>query len=209
MTKDCGCNKKEKKEKKEEKSAQKQIWVYKKTCDNKKLNIPDNSYLGKIGFTYYLVDNDKKENTEYKVNFKFSNFNSGEIVYYVNLYKVTKTKIDKKTNTISKYLECSSKYSYTSKLDQNKITNIINEIGNEKYDLTPHNSNEFNSKVIENILKTNGKKGTSRYSVKLGYAGKGYGDVNCGGECDINGQSCVNSCFCNITAYPVPICQSL
>ena len=154
MPKDCGCKKKEKKHDCDchTKTKVTNQWVYKKSCDNK-LNIPDNSYLGKIGFTYYLVNDDKKESTEYKVNFKFSNLNPGEIVYYVNLYKVTKTKIDKKTNTISKYLECAFQYSYTSKLDQNKITDIINKIGNDNYDLTPDDTNKFNSKVIQNILK--------------------------------------------------------
>lgn len=52
MPKDCGCAK-------EEKGKINQIWVYKNQC--KKTNIPDNSYVGKIGFTYYLIDNDKKK----------------------------------------------------------------------------------------------------------------------------------------------------
>ncbi len=222
MSKDCGCNKKEKKEKKEKKKKekekeekntepQKKIWVYKKSCNT--LNIPDNSYLGKIGFTYHLVDNDKKENTEHKVNYKFSNLNPGEIVYHVNLYKVTKTKIDKKRNTISKYLECAGEYSYTSKLDQNIITNIINEIGNGNYNLTPHNSNEFNSKVIENILKTNGKKGTSSNSVRVTPVPKKYHEPQCGGDC-ANNQPCPDSCpICVLPnvlgAESYPICKTI
>lgn len=209
MPKDCGCKKKEKKHDCDchKKTKVTNQWVYKKSCDNK-LNIPDNSYLGKIGFTYYLVNDDKKESTEYKVNFKFSNLNPGEIVYYVNLYKVTKTKIDKKTNTISKYLECDSEYSYTSKLDQNKITDIINKIGNDNYDLTPDDTNKFNGIVIQNILKTNGKKETSSQYVKLVPVGKGYGDAGCNGSCQ-DLQTCGSTCpYCNSSNWTDAYCSN-
>ena len=209
MPKDCGCKKKEKKHdcdchKKPKVTNQ---WVYKKSCDNK-LNVPDNSYLGKIGFTYYLVNDDKKETTEYKANFKFSNLNPGEIVYYVNLYKVTKTKIDKKTNTVKKYLECSSEYSYTSKLDQNKITDIINKIGNDNYDLTPDDTNKFNGIVIQNILNINGKKGTSSQYVNLVPVGKGYGDAGCNGSCD-DYQTCGSTCpYCVVDGFTGQYCRN-
>ena len=190
MSKDCGCNKKDDKDDKDDCSNKKkrnQIWVYKKQCHKIK-NIPDNSYLGKIGFSYHLINKDSKENTEYKVDYKFSNFTTGEIVYYVFLYKVTKTKFDKKTNTIKKYLECVSQYSYTSKVEQYIANNIINAIGNRDYSLIPDDSNEFNNMVIQNILKSY-KKGldkstiTPSMSVQLSQVGKEYGSQGCGGEC--------------------------
>ena len=65
----------------------------KKKC-NINPDIPDNSYQGKIGFTYYLVNNDTKKKTEFKVEYRFSNLIPGEIVYYVSLYKVVKTEFD-------------------------------------------------------------------------------------------------------------------
>ena len=207
MPKDCGCKKKEKKQDCDchKKPIATNLWVYKKSCDNK-LNVPDNSYLGKIGFTYYLVDNDKKESTQYKADLKFSNLNSGEIVYYVNLYKVTKTKFDKKTNTTSKYLECAVQYSYTSKLDQNKITDIINKIGNDNYDLTPDDTNKFNSKVIQNILKTNGTSNNSY--VKLVPVGKSYGDAGCNGSC-ADFQTCGKTCpYCVTNGFTSSTCQN-
>lgn len=183
MPKDCGCDK--------EKPKTKNAWIYKKKC--KILNIPDNSYIGKIGFTYYLIDNDKKKSTEYKAVFKFSNLNSGEIVYYVQLYKVINNKFDKKTNIVKKYLECVGEYSYISKLDQNKITNIINKIGNGNYDLTPDNVNKFNGLVIQNILKTTGKKSVSNNQyVRLVPVSKSYGDTACGCECVFT--ICESSC---------------
>jgi len=208
MPKDCGCNKKDDKDDKKDhddcsnKKKRNQIWVYKKKCDIK-LNVPDNSYLGKNGFAYYLVNNDKKESTEYKVNFKISNLNPGEIVYYVLLYKVSKTKINKKTNTIKKYLECVSQYSYTSKIEQYTMINIINSIGNDNYDIIPHNTNEFNGIVIQNILKKNGKKGISNNSyVNLIAVGKGYGDAGCNGNCS-DFQTCGSSCpTCEYGIFP-------
>ena len=54
MPKDCGCDKKD--ESGCDKGKRNQIWVYKKKC-NINPDIPDNSYQGKIGFTYYLVNN--------------------------------------------------------------------------------------------------------------------------------------------------------
>ena len=99
MPKDCGCDKKDDKKKDHDdcsnKKKRNQIWVYKKRCEST-LNIPDNSYLGKIGFAYSLINKDTKASLEYKVDYKFSNLTPDEIVYYVFLYKVTKTKFDKK-----------------------------------------------------------------------------------------------------------------
>jgi hypothetical protein len=170
-----------------------QIWVYEKKCNNT-LNIPDNSYVGKIGFAYYLVNNDKKEKTEYKVNYKFTNSVLGELHYYVSLYKVTKVKFNKKTNTTKKYLECVRQYSYKTKLDQRIVTDIINKIGNDNYDLIPNDSNEFNDIVIKNILKTNKntKNGsTSPLTVQINQVGKMYGLQGCYARCyPIGGVNC-------------------
>lgn len=190
MSKDCGCNDKDDKRDKDDCSHKKkrnQIWVYKKNCD-KIQNIPDNSYLGKIGFSYHLINKDSKEKTEYKVDYKFSNLTPSEIVYYVFLYKVVKTKFHKKTNTIKKYLECVTQYSYISKVEQYIATNIINAIGNRDYDLVPNNTNEFNQFVIKYILKSY-KKGLDKSSnnpdmtVQITQVGKEYGSQGCGGEC--------------------------
>ena len=194
MSKDCGCNKKDDKDDCTNKKKRNQIWVYKKQCDKIK-NIPGNSYLGKIGFSYHLINKDSKERTEYKVDYKFSNLTTGEIVYYVFLYKVIKTKYDKKTNTIKKYLECVSQYSYISKVEQYIATNIINAIGNSDYDLVPNNTNEFNDMVIQNILKSY-KKGLDKSSnnpvmtVQITQVDKGYGSQGCGGECSTFGPVC-------------------
>ena len=68
------------------------------------------------------------------------------------MYKVVKTKFNKKKNTIKKYLECFSQYSYIQKLEQSRIINIINYIGNDNYDLIPDDTNKFNNYVIQNIL---------------------------------------------------------
>ena len=160
-----------------------QIWVYKKTCPINS-NIPDNSYVGKIGFAYYLVNNDTKVNTEFKVDYKFSNLILGEITYYVSLYKVIKKKFNKKTNTTKKYLECATQYSYTSKVNQSRIIDIINKIGNDNYDLIPDDSNEFNNIVIKNILKTNSKKDVSSdFTVTINQVGKMYGLQGCSDKC--------------------------
>ena len=179
MPKDCGCDK--------ESPKRNQIWIYEKKCDNK-LNIPDNSYLGKIGFTYFLVNKDTRARTEYKVDYKFSNLILGEIVYYVSLYKVTKTKFHKKTNNLKKYLECVSQYSYISKTDQHIITNIINHIGNDNYDLIPDDTNKFNDMVIKHIYKPNSKNGSSNnWAVNINQVGKMYGQQGCyGGICEGN-----------------------
>jgi hypothetical protein len=197
MSKDCGCNKKNDKDDCSNKKKRNQIWVYKKNCD-KIQNIPDNSYLGKIGFAYHLINKDSKESTEYKINYKFSNFTTGEIVYYVFLYKVTKTKFDKKTNTIKKYLECVSQYSYISKVEQYIANNIINAIGNRDYDLVPNNSNEFNEFVIKYILKSckkglNKSTNTPSMTVQLTQVGKEYGSQGCDGGCSGGGATVCNS----------------
>jgi hypothetical protein len=174
MPNDCG-SKKEKRN---------QIWVYKKTCD-KNPNLPINSYVGKTGFAYYLVNKDTKEATEFKVDYKFSNSIPGEIVYYVRLYKVVKTKFNKKKNTIKKYLECFTQYSYITKLEQSRITNIIIRLSNGNYDLTPHEPNEFNNNVIQNILKTNksskNKDTTNSITVNTIVVPKTYGRTTCTG----------------------------
>ena len=178
MSKDCGCNKKDK-------SKITNQWVYEKQCKDT-LNIPDNSYLGKVGFAYYLVNKDKKERTEFKVDYKFSNLNSGEIVYYVSLYKVTKVKFHKKKNILKKYLECVSQYTYTSKTNQNTITNIIIRVSNGNYDLTPDDPNEFNNYVIQNILKTNTKKNSqNNLSVQVNQVSK---------EDQTSGVGCFGTC---------------
>jgi hypothetical protein len=185
MPKDCGCDK--------ESPKRNQIWVYEKKCDNI-LNIPDNSYVGKIGFAYYLVNKDKKERTEYKVDYKFSNLVPNEIDYYVSLYKVTKITYHKKTNNLKKYLECVRQYSYKTKVDQTRIVDIINKIGNDDYDLIPDDSNKFNGIVIKNILKTNTKKNTeSGLTVIISQVGKMYGSQGCNASCE-NFESCVSSC---------------
>ena len=98
-------------------------------------------------------------------------------MYYVVLYKVTKTKFDKKTNTITKYLECVSQYSYTSKVEQYIATNIINAIGNGSFDLIPNDCNEFNKLVILNILRSIKHQQTKAgFSVRLTQVDKSYGD---------------------------------
>jgi hypothetical protein len=168
MPKDCD-SKKEKRN---------QIWVYKKTCAVNP-DLPNNSYLGKIGFAYYLVNQDTKETTEFKVDYKFSNLIPGEIQYYVRLYKVVKTKINKKKNTIKKYLECFSQYSYIQKLEQIRIIDIINDIGNSNYNLIPDDTNKFNNYVIQNILKTNKSSKSNKSTVYINQVGKEYGDTSC------------------------------
>lgn len=200
MSKDCG-SKKEKRN---------QIWVYKKICD-KNPNIPDNSYVGKIGFAYYLLNNDTKESREYKVNYKFSNLVPGEIVYYVDLYKVVKVKNNKKKNTIKKYLECASQYSYTKKLEQFRIIDIINNIGNNNYDLTPDDTNEFNNYVIKNILKRNksskNKDTKNSFTVQISQVGKEYGLQPCGAKCNFwEGINCKSTCKCP-SPYGVGTCN--
>jgi hypothetical protein len=190
-----------------EKRKQNQIWVY--PINDPSLNpipIPDNSYLGKNGFAYYLVDNVKKSNTEYKVDYKFSNSVLGEITYYVSLYKVTKVKFNKKTNTTKKYLKCVSQYSYKSKVEQSRIIDIINKIGNDNYDLIPDDSNEFNDIVIKHILKANSNtknSSTTSLTVQINQVGKMYGFQGCGGKCGLpNGQNCGTDCFfCVPLAY--------
>ena len=180
MSKDCGCDNKDK-------SKITNQWVYEKPCKDT-LNIPNNSYLGKVGFAYYLVNKDKKERTEFKVDYKFSNLNSGEIVYYVSLYKVTKVKFHKKKNILKKYLECVGQYTYTTKTSQNTITNIIIRVSNGNYDLTPNDPNEFNNYVIQNILKTNTKKNSqNNLSVQVNQVDKEdkQSGVGCGQTCNI------------------------
>ena len=201
MPKDCGCNKKENTHDSncdKDKGKRNQIWVYKKKC-NINPDIPDNSYQGKIGFTYYLVNNDTKKKTEFKVEYRFSNLIPGEIVYYVSLYKVIKTEFDKKKNTITKYIKCFSQYSYTKKIEQLRIIDIINHIGNDNYDLIPDDSNEFNNYVIKNILKPNksskNKNTKNRLTVQISQVGKEYGTQGCGGGCDYwSGVLCGTDC---------------
>jgi hypothetical protein len=180
MPNDCGCDKKNDYDSKKEK--RNQIWVYKKTCAVNP-NLPINSYVGKTGFAYYLVNKDTKESTEIKVDYNFSNLIPGEIVYYVRLYKVVKTKINKKKNTIKKYLECFTHYSYITKLEQSRIIDIINNIENNKYDLIPHDTNEFKNYVIQNILKTNksskNKNTTNSLTIYSTIVEKSYGDISC------------------------------
>ena len=174
-----------------EKEKRNQIWVYKKTCAVNP-NLPINSYVGKTGFAYYLVNKDTKESTEFKVDYKFSNLIPGEIVYYVRLYKVVKIKFNKKKNTIKKYLECFSQYSYITKLEQSTITNIIIRLSNGNYELTPHEPNEFNNNVIKNILKTNksSKNKDTKNSITIFTAqvDRSYGDRTCNNppECRSN-----------------------
>ena len=200
MTKDCGCDKKPKGDRPIWVLNKKPtIWVYNTKCD-KIQNIPGNSYLGKNGFAYFLINKDSKEKTEYKVHYKFSNLTTGEIVYYVFLYKVTKTNYDKKTNTIKKYLECASQYSYTSKVEQYIATNIINSIGNGSDSLIPDDSNKFNEFVIKYILKSYKKsldKSTINpcMTVQITQVGKEYGLQGCGGNCDVFfGTNCGGIC---------------
>ena len=207
MPKDCGCNKKDdkKKDKDDDKKKRNQIWVYKKRCEST-LNIPDNSYLGKIGFAYSLINKDTKASLEYKVDYKFSNLTPDEIVYYVFLYKVTKTKFVKKTNTIKKYLECVSQYSYTSKIEQYTMNDIINKIGNDNYDLIPDDSNKFNEIVIKYILKSYKKSldkstVTPSMSVKITQVNKSYSLQGCNGVCT-NIKNCgAGGCQVCVTPY--------
>jgi hypothetical protein len=198
MSKDCGCEKKEKPKITNQ-------WIYEKQCKDT-LNIPNNSYLGKVGFAYYLVNKDKKERTEFKVNYKFSNLIPGEIVYHVSLYKVTKVKFHKKKNILKKYLECVGQYTYTSKTSQNTITNVIIRVSNGNYDLTPNDPNEFNNYVIQNILKTNTKKDSqSSLSVQVNQVDKEdrQPGVPCAGTCNIFAAPGMTSA-CGLSC---PICK--
>jgi hypothetical protein len=200
MPKDCGCDKKDESGCDKEGGKQTQIWVYKKKCI-KNPNIPDNSYVGRIGFTYYLINKDKKESTEYIVQYKLSNLIPGEIVYYVNLYKVVKVKNNKK------YIECFSQYSYTKKLEQSRIIDIINKIGNNNYDLTPDDTNEFNNYVINRILKKNksskNKTTPNSLTVQITQVDKSYGNTStCGGACTGVYLVCVGDCTKCKNAFP-------
>ena len=173
MPKDCGCAKSEKTVKGDDKPVRKQIWVYEKPFKDT-LKVPNNSYVGKNGFAYYLINNDKTQ-TEYKAAFKFSNLNPNEIVYYVILSKVTKVSYNEKKNTVKKYLECVTQYVYKKTLQQPRIVDIINKIGNDNYDLIPDDTNKFNNYVIQNILKTNTNtknSSTSPLTVKINQVGK-------------------------------------
>ena len=203
MPKDCGCNKSEKTVKGDDKPERKQIWVYEKPCKDT-LKVPNNSYVGKNGFAYYLINNDKTQ-TEYKAAFKFSNLNPNEIVYYVILNKVTKVSYNEKKNTVKKYLDCVTQYVYKKTLQQPIIVDIINKIGNGIYDLIPDDSNEFNSIVIKKILDSVNstlKTGETKVVAKniiINQVGKEYGSPSCGTSCPPTPfTACKSSCpYCS------------
>jgi hypothetical protein len=159
MTKGCGCDKKPKGDRpiwvfnKKPKGEPNQIWKYVQGFKPKptKNNLP--SYYGSNGFSY---------NTnigKYVVFFTFSIINNDTIIYFITLSKIESIKINKNTNITTRYLKCTSQFTYESKVNSETIKKGIANLSNSDFSSFPDNTDKFNI-VIVNAIK-NAEKTTA------------------------------------------------
>jgi hypothetical protein len=186
MTKDCGCDKKPKGE-------LNKIWKYIKGYEPIQINNTSASYQGKNGFRY------QTNNGLYVVFFTFSIINNNIIKYFITLSKIKDVKINKKTNTRTTFLKCKKQFIQDFSVKYEIIKHIIDNISNNDFTSTPHNSYLFNNAIIDIIKQGEKKEGLTTTSVYVQQQDKSASEQGCEGSCVIGGPSiCSSGCaYCN------------